>query len=171
MPSLPREPTARTMHVPSPAPTIVCSVQGGEWTKSPRLQRPPPHPRWLAAIAAEDEKGLLCVLTVVDGHGLAGLECEQVHAKLREGQDPQPLGFFVRLEATGEGQELHLVRFPVKPAGLASIDDEPPVARGNESGLVCSPADASPRSRSEHRTNKAGTPAAWGLRPFVPPLS
>ena len=123
--------------MPTPAPTIVCSVHAGQWTKSHGANERSSPSTTRTHCACEHEKVLLRVLAVVHGHRLAGREGEQVHTELRERQDSVPLGLVIRLELPRERQEL-ASPLAMKPARLARVDDEPPVARGDEPASVCS---------------------------------
>ena len=100
-------------HGPSPAPTKMWSVPGGQWTKSQASQRPLLALDQQHALAGEDEEVLLVGLAVVHAARLAGLEHGDRVADLRErASSPSKM----------HAAPKRLVRHPRR---LADVDHEP----------------------------------------------
>ncbi len=115
----PRAPTATTTAAPSPAPTMMCRVPPGQWKKSQALSRRSCSSTIEHALAGQDEKPLLRVLTVVHAHRLTGLENADVDPELRE----PPLAFE---GAVGTEQPF------VLPTRLTGVHDEPALTVDDE---------------------------------------
>ena len=140
---LPRAPAMNTTHGPSPAPTKMCSVIDGQWTKSHAFRRRSSPSTSSRHSPAEHEEVLLVGLAVVQRARLSWPHDRDRVADLLERHG-------VALEHAGVGEVA-----AAHPGRVAHVDHEPAVGGRHEARVRL----LHPRLRNHHESSHPGDPA------------